>query len=157
MLAWPHTSCSACTENIANMVSLYKHGKSSKGCSKVWIKGQISGDNFAGTFFCNFGLKHDLRVLNFAIRTWEMVQGRQILMFYTTIVHIANVYGYVLVNPQKYQTLVLTKISHFKVVSIHSACQCKNYCPKCTCELFFYLYNFSIILRKPNKGYRKIQ
>ena len=36
----------------------------------------------------------------------EMVQGRQILMFYTTIVHIANVCGYKILrfwaNPQKY-------------------------------------------------------
>ena len=50
----------------------------------------------------------------------EMVQGQKILMFYTTIVHIANVCGHKILrfwaNPaQKYQTLVPTKISHLKV------------------------------------------
>ena len=49
----------------------------------------------------------------------EMVQDRQILMFYTTIVHIANDCGYKILrfwaNPQKYQTLVPAKNSHLKV------------------------------------------
>ena len=49
----------------------------------------------------------------------EMVQGQQILVFYPTIVHIANDCGYKILcfwaNPQKYQTLVPTKNSHLKV------------------------------------------
>jgi hypothetical protein len=49
----------------------------------------------------------------------EMVQGRQILMFYTTMVLIANDCGYKILrfwaNPQKYQTLVPAKNSHLKV------------------------------------------
>ena len=47
-----------------------------------------------------------------------MLQGRQILMFYTTIVHLANDCGYKILhigaNPQKYQTLVPAKTSHLK-------------------------------------------
>ena len=48
---------------------------------------------FAGTIFCDFGLKHLLQVLNFAIQVYmEMVQGRQTPMFYTiTVVHIAMI------------------------------------------------------------------
>ena len=51
-----------------------------------------------------------------------MVLGRKILMFYTTIVHIASVCGYknlhFWANLQKYQTLVPAKTSHLKVVEI---------------------------------------
>jgi GTP cyclohydrolase II len=55
----------------------------------------------------------------------EMVQGRQILKFYTTMVHIANDCGYKILrfwaNPQKYQTLVPAKNSHLKSTQI---CTC---------------------------------
>ena len=48
-----------------------------------------------------------------------MVQGQQILMFYTTIVHTANVCRYKILrlwaNPEKYQMLVPAIISHLKV------------------------------------------
>ena len=48
-----------------------------------------------------------------------MVQGRQILIFYTIIVHIANDCRYKILrfwaNPQKNQTLVPAKNSHLKV------------------------------------------
>ena len=51
----------------------------------------------------------------------EVVQGRQILMFYTTLVRIANLCGYNILhfwaNLQKYPTLVPAKISHLKVHS----------------------------------------
>ena len=50
----------------------------------------------------------------------EMVQGWQILMFYTTTVHVANVCRYKILrfwaNLQKYQMLVPAKISHLKVL-----------------------------------------
>jgi hypothetical protein len=53
-----------------------------------------------------------------------MVQGRYILMFYSTIVSIANVSGYKILrfwaNPQKYQTLVPAKNSHLKVYDIYT-------------------------------------
>ena len=49
----------------------------------------------------------------------EMVQGRQILMFYADVLHIANDCGYKIwpfwANPQNYQTLVPAKNSHLKV------------------------------------------
>ena len=49
----------------------------------------------------------------------EMVQGQQILMFYTTTVNIANDCGYEILhfwaNPQKYQTLSSHRNSHLKV------------------------------------------
>jgi hypothetical protein len=50
----------------------------------------------------------------------EMVQGRQILMFYTTMVLIANDCGYKILrfgaNPQKYQMLVPAKLSFFSLL-----------------------------------------
>ena len=52
-----------------------------------------------------------------------MVQGRQILMFYTNILHniIADDCGHKILrfwaNPQKYQTLVPAKNSHLKVTN----------------------------------------
>ena len=49
----------------------------------------------------------------------EMVQGQQILMFYSTIVHIAKDHGYKSLhfwaNPQKYQTLVPAKNGYLEV------------------------------------------
>ena len=54
----------------------------------------------------------------------EMVQGRQIVMFYSTIVLLANDCGYkglqFWANPQKYQTLVPAKNSHLKVLMLHA-------------------------------------
>ena len=51
----------------------------------------------------------------------ELVQGQQILMFYTTIVHIAHVCRYKILrswaNLQKYQMLVPAKICHLKVAA----------------------------------------
>ena len=69
---------------------------------RFWLK-----TPFASTKFCDFYT--------------EMVQGRQILMFYTTIVyiHVANDCGYKILrswaNLQKYQTLIPAKNSHLKV------------------------------------------
>ncbi len=67
---------------------------------RFWLK-----THFASTKFCDLYAK--------------TVQGRQILMFYTTIVLIANDCGYEILrfwaNAQKYQTLVPAKSSHLKV------------------------------------------
>ena len=63
--------------------------------------------------FLRFWLETPFVSTKFCDLNVEMVQGRQILMFYTTIVHIANDCGYKILrfwaNPQKYQTLVPTK------------------------------------------------
>ena len=70
--------------------------------------------------FLRFGLETPFASTKFCDLNAEMVQGRQILMFYTTIVHIANDCGYKILcfwaNPQKYQTLVAAKNSHLKVL-----------------------------------------
>ncbi len=64
---------------------------------RFWLK-----THFASTKFCNLYA--------------EMVQGRQILMHYITMVLIANDCGYKIgANLQKYQTLVPAKNSHLKV------------------------------------------
>jgi hypothetical protein len=80
---------------------------------RFWLKTQ-----FASTKFC------DLYV--------EMVQGLQILIFYTAMVLIANDCGYKFLrfwaNPQKYQILVPAKNSHLKVV------QCILLCIKLTVQ-----------------------
>ena len=69
--------------------------------------------------FLRFGLKTRFASTKFCDLYAEMVQGRQILMLYTTIVHRDNVCGYKILrfggNPQKYQTLVPAKYSHLKV------------------------------------------
>ena len=67
-----------------------------------------------------FGLKISFASTKFCDLYTEMVQGRQILMFYTTIVHMDNSCGYKILrfwaNPRKYQTLVPTKYLHLKVI-----------------------------------------
>ena len=69
--------------------------------------------------FLRFWLETPFASTKFCDLNAEMVQGRQILMFYTTIVHIANDCGYKILhfwaNPQEYQTLVPAKNSHLKV------------------------------------------
>jgi hypothetical protein len=53
-----------------------------------------------------------------------MVQGRQILTFYTTMVLIANDCGYKILrfwaNPQKYQTLVPAKIVTLRYIAAYA-------------------------------------
>jgi hypothetical protein len=76
-------------------------------CRYIFLRFRLK-IHFASTKFC------DLYV--------EMVQGRQILTFYTTMVLIANDCGYKILrfwaNPQKYQTLVPAKNSHLKVTPV---------------------------------------
>ena len=73
---------------------------------------------FAGTLklFLWFWLKTPFVSTKFCDFYAEMVQGWQILMFYATIVHIANDCGYKILcfraNLQKYQTLIPAKNSH---------------------------------------------
>jgi hypothetical protein len=72
--------------------------------------------------FLRFWLKTHFASTKFCVLYAEMVQGRQILKFYTTMVHIANDCGYKILrfwaNPQKYQTLVPAKNSHLKVITV---------------------------------------
>ena len=67
----------------------------------------------------------------------EMVQGRQILIFYTIIGHIANDCGYKILhfwaNPQKYQTLVPAKNSHLKVLGALYDCKSTLAVRACNC------------------------
>ena len=69
--------------------------------------------------FLRFWLKTPFASTKFCDLYAEMVQGQQILIFYTITVHIANDYGYKILrfwaNPQKYQTVVPAKNSHLKV------------------------------------------
>jgi hypothetical protein len=66
-----------------------------------------------GYIFLQFWLKTHFASTEFCDLYTEMVQGRQILMFYTTRVLIANDCGHKILhfwaNPQKYQTLVPAK------------------------------------------------
>ena len=87
--------------------------------------------------FLRFWLDTPFASTKFCDLNTEMVQGRQILMFYTTIVHIANDCGYKILrfwaNPQKYQTLVPAKNIHLKVLecSVDSGSRLL-YCTTCT-------------------------
>ncbi len=69
--------------------------------------------------FLRFWLRTHFASIKFCDLYAEMVQGRQILMFYTTRGLIANDCGYKILhfwaNPQKYQTLVPAENSHLKV------------------------------------------
>ena len=77
--------------------------------------------------FLRFWLKTPFASTKFCDLYAEMVQDRQILIFYTIIiVHIANDCGYKILqfwaNLQKYQTLVPAKISHIKVHFLNLQC-----------------------------------
>ena len=78
--------------------------------------------------FLRFGLKTRFASIKFCDLYADMVQGRQILMFDTTIVHADNVcrckFLRFWANPQKYQTLVPAKFSHLKVYTEKLAFQC---------------------------------
>ena len=73
--------------------------------------------------FLRFWLKTPFASTKFCDLYAEMVQGRQILIFYTIIVHMANDCGYKILrfwaNPQTYQTIVPAKNSHLKVCVYH--------------------------------------
>ena len=73
--------------------------------------------------YMRFWLKTPFASTKFCDLYAEMVQGRQILMFYTIMVYMANNCRYKILrfwpNPQKYQTLVPAKNSHLEVVEQH--------------------------------------
>ena len=100
-------------------------------CSKVWLSLDFAYYYLKVTIICRyiflqFWLETPFASTKFCDLNVEMVQGRQILIFYTTIVHIANDCGYNILrfwaNPQKYQTLVPAKNSHFKVNTYRQSC-----------------------------------
>ncbi len=100
------------------MISCYSYLKVTIICRYIFLRFWLK-TRFASTKFC------DLYA--------EMVQGRQTLMFYTTVVHIDNVCGYKILrfgaNPQKYQTLVPAKFSHVKVYQNKYQSEEKNLIP----------------------------
>jgi ABC-type transport system involved in Fe-S cluster assembly fused permease/ATPase subunit len=97
--------CKLCIVYVSNANNKCTYLKVTIICMYIFLRFWVK-THFASTKFC------DLYT--------EMVQGQQILMFYATMVLIANDCGYKILhfwaNPQKYQTLVTAKNSHLKVL-----------------------------------------
>ena len=113
-----------CMNQVINVSALYIILKL-RSCLDVCVYLKVT--IICRYIFLRFGLETPFASTKFCDLNAEMVQGRQILMFYTTIVHIANDCGYKILrfwaNPQKYQTLVPAKNSHLKV---GSTCTCSS-------------------------------